>query len=265
MNRPNPILFALYRRSLRLYPSQLRVLYRDQMLQTVRDADAERSSSTLFFWLYLFTDLVQSSVKERLLMVRRQIIAHPIFSYTLVLALILTLWGFPAAMTLQGALRGAADQPQIQMAQNYASEIASGQRIADQLPAGHLDLATSLEPFTILYDVDGRPLQSSGYLDEAIPSPPAGVFAYLRGHATDRFTWQPRPGLRIAAVAQRVDGAHPGFLLVGRSMTLVQQQANALRRGTFITWFALMALLIGGAAFLSRIQNAALKPVTERG
>lgn len=255
MNRPNPVLLTLYGGALRLYPSRLRLLYQDQMLQTARDADAERDSTAFNFWLYLFTDLAKSLAKERLLMIRNQVLARPIFFYALVLALILTLWGFPAAMTLQGVMRGAADQPQIQMAQNYASAIASGKLAEDAIPTGHLDLATSLEPFTILYSADGKPLRSSGYLDEAVPTPPTGVFDYLRTHPTDKFTWQPRPGLRIAAVAQRIDGAKPGFILVGRSLTLVQQQENQLRRGTFITWFALMALLIGGSTLLNRVQS----------
>jgi hypothetical protein len=50
--------------------------------------------------------------------------------------------------------------------------------------------------------------------------------------------------VRIATVAQRIDGPHPGFILVGRSLALVQQQEDELRVGTFITWFCLMALLI---------------------
>jgi hypothetical protein len=265
MNRPNPVLFALYRGALRVYPSRLRLLYQDQMLQTIRDADSERSYSALYFWLYLFADLAKSSIKERLLMIRNQILAHPVFFHTFALALILTLWGFPAAMTLQGAMRSAADQPQIQMAQNYASEIALLSnpssnlfpgRPATYLPArGHLDLSTSLEPFVILFDAEGHPTFSNGYINDAIPTPPTGVFTYLRTHPTDKFTWQPQPGLRIAAVAQRIDGTHPGFVLVGRSLTLVQQQENQLRRGTFITWFSLMALLIGGAALLNRAQS----------
>jgi len=265
MNRPNPILFALYRGALRVYPSRLRLLYQDQMLQTVRDADSERSYSALYFWLYLFADLAKSSIKERLLMISKQILAHPIFFHTFALGLILTLWGFPAAMTLQGAMRSAADQPQIQMAQNYASEIASGKLATDLIPTVHLDLSTSLEPFTILYDADGNPLRSSGYIGEAVPTPPPGVFTYLRTHPTDKFTWQPQPDLRIAAVAQRVDGTHPGFILVGRSLTLVQQQENQLRRGTFITWFSLMALLIGGAALLNRAQSATPRPAAAQG
>jgi hypothetical protein len=88
---------------------------------------------------------------------------------------------------------------------------------------------------------------------------------HLHTHPTDKFTWQPQPGLRIAAVAQRIDGAHPGFILVGRSLTLVQQQKNQLRRGTFITWFSLMALLIGGAALLNRAQSTTPRPAAAQG
>ena len=299
MSRPNPILFALYRHALRLYPSHLRLLYQDQMLQTVRDADAERNCSALSFWLCLFSDLLKSSIKEHLLMVRRKVLARPALFYTLTLAIIFTVWGFSAAVTMQQLLRRGADQPQIQMAQNYASAIASMPNPAANpnspvaspsasvasafasaqaklsaeakrpqvhgdafpggpgsypLPAGHIDLATSLEPFVILYDSEGNPLRSTGYLDDTVPAPPAGVFAYLRTHPIDKITWQPRPGVRIATVAQRIDGPNPGFILVGRSLTLVQQQEDELRVGTFITWFCLMALLALGAFFLSRAQ-----------
>jgi hypothetical protein len=260
MSRPTPVLFALYRGALRLYPSRLRLVYQDEMLQTVRDADAERSYSALYFWLYLFADLAKSSLKERLFMIRNQILARPIFFYTLALALILTLWGFPAALTLQGALRGAADQPQIQMAQNYASQIASGHLPSDLLPREHIDPSYSLEPFSIFYGADGSPLRSTGYIGDSIPTLPPGVFAYLRTHSTDKFTWQPQPGLRIAAFAQRVDGAHPGFILVGRSLALVQQQANYLRLGTLVSWLFLMALLVAGAYFLNRFPRATANP-----
>ena len=136
---------------------------------------------------------------------------------------------------MQRLLRRGADQPQIQMAQNYASAIAAASNLAPSpgmspasaelraimiesslVPPRHLDLSTTLEPFVILYDTGGKPLSSTGNLDGAIPTPPAGVFAYLRTHPADKFTWQPRPGLRIAAVAQRIDarridGSPAGF------------------------------------------------------
>src|ERR1035438_10446873 len=34
------------------------------------------------------------------------------------------------------------------------------------LPTGHIDLATSLEPFVILYNSDGAPIHSTGYRSE---------------------------------------------------------------------------------------------------
>ncbi|MFL6464517.1 MAG: hypothetical protein ACJ73N_08945 [Bryobacteraceae bacterium] len=37
-----------------------------------------------------------------------------------------------------------------------------------------------------------------GYLDQAVPVPPPGVFDYLRSHGSNKFTWQPRRDVRIA-------------------------------------------------------------------
>jgi hypothetical protein len=255
MNRPSPFAFAAYRSALQLYPSHLRLRYQEQMLQTVRDAHAERASSAPIFWLRIFLDLLKSSLREHLDMVRKQVFARPTFFYTLTLAVVLTVLGFCAAIVMQQMLRRGADQPQIQMAAAYAGQLASGQASTHSIPDGRVDLSSSLEPFVIFYNSDGTPVRSSGYLGDAVPTPPAGIFAYLRTNAIDKFTWQPRRGVRIAAVAQRVDGAHPGFILVGRSLTLVEQQEDLLRKATFITWVCLMALLLAGAALLNRAHS----------
>ena len=256
MNPPNRFLFALYRRALRAYPAHLRLHYQNQMLQTIRDAHAERQQRRSFFWVHLFIDLCISAVKEHVMMTRDEAMRRPIFFHTLTLGLILTLMGTAAAVTMQQMLRRDADHPQIEMARRYAHSIASFHiPPAFVLPSGFVDTSTSLESFTILYDSGGNRLRSTGYIKGSVlPDPPPGVFAYLRTHPTDTFTWQPGPGLRIAAVAQRID-VDPGFILVGRSLTMVQQQEDALRRGTFITWFILMALLGLGALFLNRAQT----------
>jgi hypothetical protein len=265
MNSPDSFAFILYRRALRLYPAHLRLRYREQMLQTVRDSYVECSPNTATFWLRIFLDLLKSSVREHLFMVRKHVFARPIFFHALTLGLILSLMGGTAAVTMQQMLRRDADHPQIEMAGRYAHDIASYHiPPALVIPRGFVDPSTSFEPFVILYDSGGNRLRSTGYIRGAVlPDPPPGVFAYLRTHPTDAFTWQPGPGLRIAAVAQRIDvdpgfdlNPNPGFVLVGRSLTMVQQQEDALRRGTFITWFALMALLALGALFLSRAGNA---------
>jgi hypothetical protein len=64
--------------------------------------------------------------------------------------------------------------------------------------------------------------------------------------------------VRIATVARRIDGPHPGFVLVGRSLTLVENQEGLLYHATFIGWFVLVALLFAGAALLSRVQSSTL-------
>lgn len=283
MRRPDPFLFALYRLLLRLYPLRLRLRYQDEMLQSVRDACAERNGTAPRFWLRLFTDLLTSSTREHLLMIRDQAVARPVFFHALMLGLILTVLGGSAAVAFQQLLRRGADEPQIQLADEYAAGLASGQRPADVIPAPvvlaltpqvdwrggdevrtnqvqvarGVDIDRSLQPFAVVYDDGGEPILSNGVLDQTVPTPPHGVFNYLRSHAVDKFTWQPRRGVRIAAVARRFDGPHPGFIIVGRSLTLVEEQEELLRRATFIGWFVLVGLLFAGAALLSRIQSSA--------
>jgi hypothetical protein len=286
MSRPNPFLFALYRLLLRLYPLRLRMRYQDEMLQSVRDACAERNGTATRFWLRLFADLLISSIKEHLIMIRDQAVARPVFFHALILGLILTVLGGSAAVAFQQLLRRGADEPQIQMADEYAAGLASGRRPADVIPAPivlaltpqvdwrggdevrtnqvqvarGVDIGRSLQPFAVIYDDSGNPIASNGFLDQAVPTPPGGVFNYLRNHAVDRFTWMPSRGVRIAAIAQRVEGPHPGFVIVGRSLTLVEEQEELLRRATFIGWFVLVGLLFAGAALLSRVQSSGVAP-----
>jgi hypothetical protein len=259
MSRPNPFLFALYRSALRLYPSRLRLRYQNQMLQSVRDADAERPCSAPRFWLRLFADLLTSSAREHMLMIREQVIAHPIFFHALALGIILTLWGFPAAMTFNGMLRRTANQPQTAMVDQYASRMAGGEKPEDVISPRSIDLQQSLEPFAIFYNDQGAPVRANGYLNQTVPTPPPGVFNYLRAHGSDAITWQPQPGVRIAAVLRRVAGPNPGFLLAGRSLREVEEQESDFRKMVFYGWFVLVGLLVAGAVLLNRIQNATPK------
>lgn len=254
MKPPNPLLFALYRRSLHLYPRHLRLHYQDQMLQTVCDAHANVGAKPSF-WLSLFADLLKSAVKEHLLMIRDEALARPIFFHALILGLILTLMGGAAAATFQQMLRRGANQPQIQMGAFYASKIESGVRPSEVIPHNNVDIENSLEPFAIFYDDQGAPTTGSGYLNQAIPAPPRGVFNYVRTHGSDTVTWQPQPNVRIAAVIQRVSGPTPGFLLTGRSLQLVEEQESLFWRMAFIGWFLVVFLLIAGAALLNRSQH----------
>jgi hypothetical protein len=65
-------------------------------------------------------------------------------------------------------------------------------------------------------------------LDGAVPKPPAGVFDYTRVHGDDRVTWQPRPGVRIAAIVVHYGGAQPGFVLAGRSLRESERRTDQI-------------------------------------
>jgi hypothetical protein len=244
-----------------IYPVQLRRRYIGQMLQTARDAHSERRSGAGFFWAYLYLDLVRSSLQEHTRMFRYQLFARPIFFHTLTLGFILTAWGLFAAMSIQGALRRSADQPQLRMAQDYAAMLTDGSTADKILPSTQVDIANSAEPFAIFYNSAGQPVAASGYILNSIPVPPSGVFQYMRAHSSDKFTWQPLRGVRIAAVVRRVDGNQPGFILVGRSLQATELEELTLRRATFLSWTLLMCLLGAGATYLDRAQRLRTKPL----
>jgi len=249
---PHPWMFWIYRCTLAFYPLRLRYAYRDQMLQTLRDAHAEHGGNAAAFWLHAFSDLLHSSFMERLYMLREQVFRRPVEVYTLILAVVFTLLGGAAALTMQQMLRRGANQPQIDMADWYSGEIASGEKPGNVIPPGYVDLEKSLQPFVIFYDELGRPLAGTGYLDQALPVPPAGVFDFVRSHGRENLTWQPRPGVRMASVIRRVDAKTSGFILAGRSLRLVEEQESLLWRMVMGIWLAVMGLLLGGAFLLNR-------------
>lgn len=255
MRPPGPVIFAVYRSALALYPSRFRLNYREQMIQTLLDAHRDRSAGVISFWFSISRDLVQSICREHMSMFRDQVLAQPIFFHALGVGMLLTLLGGAGALTMQHMLRHGANQPQTQMASFYASEIEAGKSPEDVIPPASIDLERSLEPFVIFYDDQGRPEISTGRLNRSIPAPPRGVFDYARAHGSDTLTWQPQANVRIASITQRVDGPHPGFLLVGRSLRTVEEDESFLYRMTFFGWFTVMLLLAAAAALLTVAQR----------
>lgn len=255
MKEPSRFSLALYRLALLLYPRRLRVAYRAQMLLSLRDSYSHHSTGTFQFWAHSFLDLIQSSLMERLYMLRNHLLQRPITFYTLALALVLTLAGGVAAVTMQQMLRRGADQPQIDMADWYSGEIGAGETPVNVIPSGYVDMERSLQPFVIFYDDQGKAGVGTGYLDQSLPALPPGVFNFARIHGSERVTWQPIPGIRIASVIKHVTGKGSGFILAGRSLRIVEEQESLLRHMVIGGWIALMLFLIAGASLLNRIQN----------
>jgi hypothetical protein len=131
-------------------------------------------------------------------------------------------------LVMQQSFRISANDPQIQMAEDIASAMAGGTAPASLVPAGDIDIASSLSPFVVVFDETGTVLASSGLLHGKNLALPAGVLDYVKANGEDRLTLQPEPGVRIAAVIAPVTGAKPGFVLVGRSLRETENRIDQL-------------------------------------
>ncbi|HLY42049.1 MAG TPA: hypothetical protein VKR52_12625 [Terracidiphilus sp.] len=257
MKAPRSRFEYFYAAALRLYPARFRAAYAAAMQQALHDALADPDVSRATFLPLLIRDLMVSLVKENIAMVRESL-ARPVLVFNaLVLAGIasgvaLALYAIP-----QQVLRQGLNDPQIQMAGDVAARLEHGGTPNETVPQGEqVDMAQSLAPFVIVYDEQGHPLASQAVLNGAVPAPPSGVFDYVRQHGEERVSWQPVRGsqtvngVRIAAVVERVSGAHPGFVLAGRNMREVEAREGQVREMAGLTWLGMLGvILVGCVAF----------------
>ncbi len=178
-------------------------------------------------------------------------------------------------VTVQQNVRQSADDPQIQMAEDAAEQISNGASASmtispfgdSQSDSPNTDIAQSLKPFLIVFDQSGKVISSSASLDGLVPTPPVGVFTYTDKNGEDRFTWQPVPQARIAAVLVKVpppdaadaatttiikaSDAANGFVLAGRSLREVEVRENSLFNEVALGWIIILMLSLGYNIFIS--------------
>jgi hypothetical protein len=148
-------------------------------------------------------------------------------------------------LAVQQELRQAANDPQIQMAEDAAAALEGGAPVESVIPSETVAIERSLAPFVTVFDDSGGVAASSARLHGAVPELPAGVLEYARNHGEDRITWQPEEGVRIAAVIVRYRGSASGFVLAGRSLREVEvREDNALLEAAAAGIAALGASLI---------------------
>lgn len=160
------------------------------------------------------------------------------------LAILLTLTTFVAGagyLISQQVLRMSANDPQIQLAEDAANRVRSGEIPSAVIPERQIDMASSLAPFIIFYDDSGHPVAGSALLDRSIPAMPRGVFDYVRSHGEDRVTWQPRPGVRIASVVTRTTG---GFVVAGRNMREIELRESMVFELAVAIWLMVNCVLL---------------------
>ena len=129
-------------------------------------------------------------------------------------------------LTVQQVLRQGANDPQIQLSEDFAASLNSSKAPSGGFPAQQVEISASLAPFVMIFDDNGKVLISNALLDGKTPQYPVGVFDYVRQHGQDRVTWQPREGVRHATVVTRYSGpAGSGFVVAGRSLRDVEEQS----------------------------------------
>ena len=154
----------------------------------------------------------------------------------------------------QYILRSGANDPQIQLAYDAAQKLDANTD-PKELVSGRVDLSSSLAPFMIVYDTGGRVLASSGYLGSGIPELPDGVLENTAHVRDNRFTWQPRPQVRIATV---IVAAQHGFVLSGRSLREVEDRETELERLLEAAW--LLSIIVLGATYAVSTSAAFRNP-----
>jgi hypothetical protein len=152
-------------------------------------------------------------------------------------------------LLVQQNLRQSANDPQIQIAEDAAAALAAGDPLSSFLPAETVAVESSLAPFVVVFSDAGEATASTGLLHGETPALPAGVFDYVRSHGEDRVTWQPEPGVRIAAVIVRYGGEEPGFVLAGRSLREVEAREDNILLLASAAGIVLLVAAAAAAAF----------------
>lgn len=146
-------------------------------------------------------------------------------------------------VVLQQEIRNSANNPQIEVAEDAINLINSGASPMGLFLTKQIDIETRLKTFQIIYDDEGKVIGSNALLDKEAPIPPKGVFDYVRKNGESRITWEPKKGVRIAAVTKRFGGDNAttsGFVLVGRSLREVEKREKNLGIEILFGWLATM-------------------------
>lgn len=137
------------------------------------------------------------------------------------------------------------------MARDAAYALASGQSVDAIVPTEKVSVAKSLALFLIVYDAAGNEVDSSVVLDGQTPGLPNGVLDSTLAIRENRVTWQPRAGVRVAAV---IVAYKDGYVLAGRNLREVEKREDQVFQFAAITWalalIATLVVIVAGEWFL---------------
>ncbi|HVI69191.1 MAG TPA: hypothetical protein VM581_01915 [Magnetospirillaceae bacterium] len=152
------------------------------------------------------------------------------FKAWLPLAVLATLMAGIICLVTHQTLRQSANDPQVQMAEDWVDQIVGGTD-PNRLNLGpFIDPARSLSPFGIVYNQDGNIIASSVSAPSTMTQP-SGVFDTVDAAAAKQatYTWQPASGERYAVVLKRASLQDKSYyVLAGRNLKQVESRAMRL-------------------------------------
>ncbi len=143
--------------------------------------------------------------------------------------------------------RQLADDPQVQISEDMANYLSSGQDIKIVMPKSEVDIAKSIVWFVMVFDGNGNVVASNAKLNGQTPVVPQGVLDFARENGQNRVTWEPEEGVRIASVITSYDG---GSVLVGRSLRETENRIDMLGKKLALGWLITIAIAFAGTHLL---------------
>ena len=154
-----------------------------------------------------------------------------------------TVLSFAIYAGVQQAQRSAANDPQIQLAEDAAAALANGASPRDVIAGPQVDMRTSVAPWVVVYAPDGTPLASTASFDGHPPVPPGGLLDDARSGRLD-LSWEPVDGLRFAIVAVPYEG---GTVVAGRSLRDVEERETRSLEIAALGWLGALVVAAIGA------------------
>jgi len=176
--------------------------------------------------------------------------------YWVVLAIAIT--GVCGLVYLAGQqnLRMSANDPQIQMSEDIAQGLAHGMPVQSFVSSvTRVDARASLAPFVVVYDKSGRVFMSGVQLDGVTPQLPDGVLSYAKQYGQNRLTWEPKDGVRIAAVVTAYNGTNSGYVLAGRSLREVEIREDRLALQVSLGWIIILIVTFIASLMFIKAEN----------
>lgn len=130
---------------------------------------------------------------------------------------------------VQQVHRQLANDPQIQIVEDLVASYNAGQAppAAGEVSEPTVDFAKSLSTFVTLYDIEGNVIVSTGAIAGETQKVPYAVLESARSGGQYRVTWEPKQGVRVAAVVEYYkNDTGEGFVLAGRSLRETEARIN---------------------------------------